>query len=1265
MKGLLPIALLLLVSASPAGAGVVRRYTEREGLPGNRATDVAQDSRGFIWTCNRNAVSRFDGRGFLSYSLPLGEEDYFFDNICPSPDGKMWVATTNKLLLFDPKSEQFTKFASICPDSDNLRDIRMMTYGPDGRLWMSSISGVFSWNEEKRELRRYSPEYSLACACDGRNVWIAAYKSLFSYDAQADSLVSRLNLDISGTDKITAVCPGSEDCLWIGTWDGCLFRYEISSGRISRMLSTNWPTALKTSRIHDIYENSPEELILATDSGLFLFDKAGGELSLWEKESEGDSYYKIFQDRENGIWIATYFHGLEYSSPRMRNLELYTETGAPGSLKGTAVSDFCEDGDGNVWVATENGGLSLFNPESQTFKDYSSVTYNNIHALLLDGRYLWMGTFSHGLERMDLRTGAIRRFRNSPSDGNSICDDHVYALCKSRDGNILVATLHGVCVYDQNSGIFREESQLGRNFYTDIMEDSDGTVWAASKSSGIWMKVAGGARWTHFFPESATSLPLQTDRVNKILEGSDGTIYAATDNAGILCYDKDGGAFRQLFTDEGLPAVSCYGVLQDGEGNLWISSNSGILKFHPEKGLLGQFSVEAGMQGSLFNLSSCHMTSDGKMWFGGVNGFNCFYPSDLSTQTAPAPPVITFIEYRDGGRGVRQALPSECPVLHWKNASLAVSFCATNYSAPSQTRFAWKMDGYNSTWTETSERSVSMFNIRPGKHVFQLRACNSDGVWSETMATLQVTVLRNPFLRWWAIALYVMAASLIVVETVRFRRKEKKFAQEKDTAQAKIDFFGDVAHEIKTPVTLIKAPLERVISSGNWSDADKVNLDIIQKNTDRLLELVRQLLDFRKVDKTGFEIRLEDTDPCLLARNMTARFQPVDGKIRIVCDTPEQEIRCRLDREAVTKMLSNLLMNALKYAGSLITVKLAVPGDGTLELSVADDGPGIPEESIKDVFKPFFQVNPKEDRGFGIGLSLVRLLAEKHQGKVSIGNVPGSGCKVTISLPFIDCDQALVVSDPLSAAERKDTMLVVEDTADMLQFLVTLFSKDWTVIGVRNGEEALETLEKEQVDFIISDLMMPGVDGIGLLKAVRSDKTMSALPFILLTAKDDSDTKIAGLEAGADAYIEKPFSPVQLVASVDGILAVRRHIREKYMSNPETGFDGIPEEDSQWLESIDEILLENLDSEDLGVNVLAARLSTGRTAFQRRLKALTGMTASEYVKVFRLKRAAAMIRDGRYRIGEIAYMVGFSDQSYFTKCFTNQFGVLPKDYAKK
>lgn len=1264
MRRLLSIALLSLIVAFPLSGGAIRHYTEREGLPGNRATDVTQDSRGFIWVCNRNAVSRFDGSTFLSYSLPLGEEDYFFDNICPSQDGKIWVATTNKLLLFDPGSEQFSKFASICPDSDGLRDIRMMSHGPDGRLWLSSISGIFAYSGETGELKRYSSGYSLACANDGDAIWVADYKSVFRYDDGADRLEEMFCLDISETDKITVIYPGTEGCLWVGTWDGCLFKYEKDSGRISGMLSTNWPAALKRSRIHDIYENSPRELILATDSGLFLFDKAGGDVSLWEKESEGDSYYKIFQDRENGIWIATYFNGLEYISPRMRNIGFYTETGVPGSLKGTAVSDFCEDEDGNVWVSTENGGLSLFDTGSQTFKDYSTLSYNNIHALLLDGRYLWMGTFSHGLERMDLRTGSIRRFRNSPSDGNSICDDHIYSLCKSRDGNILVATLHGICVYDKDTDSFRTEHQLGRNFYTDIMEASDGTVWAASKSSGIWMKTSGGARWTHFFPESSTSLPLQTDRVNKILEGNDGTIYAATDNAGILFYEKESGAFRQLFTDQGLPAVSCYGVLQDEVGNLWISSNSGILKFHPEKGLLGQFSVESGMQGSLFNLSSCYMTSDGKMWFGGVNGFNCFYPSDLNTPTASAPPVITFIDYRENGREVRRALPESCPVLHWKSASLTVSFCATNYPAPSQTKFQWRMDGYNSTWTETAGSSVSMFNIRPGKHLFQLRACNSDGVWSPMTAELQVVVLRNPFLRWWAVIIYIFAVGFITVWTVRTRLKEKKLAMERETVQAKIDFFGDVAHEIKTPVTLIKAPLEQVIDSGNWSDSDKVNLEIIRKNTDRLMELVRQLLDFRKVDKTGFEIRLDDADPCLLARSMTERFQPVDGRIRIVCETPEQGIKCRLDREAVTKMLSNLLMNALKYARSRIVVRVSLKTPDTLELSVVDDGPGIPEESIDDVFKPFFQVNPKEDKGFGIGLSLVRLLAEKHQGKVSIRNVPESGCSVTISLPFIACGNPTAVSDPLSTSERKETMLVVEDTADMMQFLVTLFSKDWTVIGARDGNEALEILEREQVDFIVSDLMMPGLDGLGLLKAVRSDSTMSALPFILLTAKDDSDTKITALEAGADAYIEKPFSPVQMLASVEGILSVRRRVMEKYKSNPETGFDGIREEDAEWLKAIDDVVTENLDSEDLGVNLLSMRLSTGRTAFQKRLKALTGMTASEYIKVFRLKKAAAMIRDGRYRIGEISYMVGFSDQSYFTKCFTNQFGVLPKDYAK-
>lgn len=1252
---------------APVEARVARRYTERDGLPGNRATDIAQDRLGIIWTCNRNALSRFDGRDFVNYSLPLGEEDSFFDNICPSEDGNIWVATTSHLLLFNPVSEQFTKFSSICPGSESLKDIRMMSYGTDRSLWMATTGGVFSWNEGRKELKRYFKSPSLALLKDIDTLWITDYRSIMKYDAGTDSMVDRVEVipEPFDTDKITTLHSDSDGFLWIGTWDGRILKYDRTSGSVSVELSTNWPSTLKASRIHDIQKNSEEELILATDSGLLLFDKKTGGLSLWDKNSSGDSYYRVFQDRDDGIWLATYFNGIEYIPPHARNLELYTDDGAPGSLKGSAVSDFCEDESGNVWISTENGGLNYFNTKTHSFTDYSSVSYNNIHALLLDDGQLWMGTFSHGLERMDLTGGSIKRFRHSPSDDTSLCDNHVYAICKDPSGDIYVATLHGVCRYEKKTGQFIREKQLGRNFCTDICITGDGTTWVSSKSSGIWMKASGGSRWTHFSPGLNNCMPLQTERVNKLTESADGSIFAATDNAGILYYDKDGGEFIQYFTNKGLPSVSCYGVIQDGSGVLWIASDGGILKYSTEKGLLGRFGIENGMQGNLFNMAAPRMTSDGKMWFGGVNGFNCFHPSDFDTPVVPSPPVITSVSYNTKNGEVRQSLPVDGPVLHWKSPSLSVSFCSTDFASMGQTRFAWRMEGHSKTWTETSEHTVSIYNIRPGKHIFEVTTCGWDGLWSDHTTELEITVQRNPLLSWWAITLYLAAIVATVSWIIHMRVREKNIALEKETIQAKIDFFGDVAHEIKTPVTLIKAPLEQVMVSGHWDESDKTNLEIIQKNTDRLTELIRQLLDFRKVDKTGFEIHLEEIDLNLLAKDMVARFQPVDGSIRIEFESSGTDLRCKLDREAVTKILSNLMMNALKFARTLVTIKTSRTENDKIVISVSDDGPGIPQGNIEDVFKPFYQVNPDGNKGFGIGLSLVKILAEKHQGSVSIRNNPQSGCSATVTLPYISCGSQPAISDPLDTTDKKDTMLIVEDTADMLQFLSGLFSKEWNVIGARNGIEAVDILEVEQVDFILSDLMMPGMDGLELLRSVRSNKTTSALPFVLLTAKDDSDTRIAGLEAGADAYIEKPFGPAQLVATVDGICSVRRRIKEKFTTEPETGFEGIRDEDAAWLGKIDEVILENLESDILNADILASRLSTGKAGFQKRLKALTGMSAGEYIKVFRLKKAASLLRDGKYRIGEISYMVGYSDQSYFTKCFIAQFGVLPKDYARK
>ena len=565
-----------------------------------------------------------------------------------------------------------------------------------------------------------------------------------------------------------------------------------------------------------------------------------------------------------------------------------------------------------------------------------------------------------------------------------------------------------------------------------------------------------------------------------------------------------------------------------------------------------------------------------------------------------------------------------------------------------------------------------------GRYTFRVRGCNNDGYWSNATRSLEISVQPHPFLSPVAKSVYFILIVLMIVGVVWgiLRRQNEK--KEKDLIQAKMAFFTQVAHEIKTPVTLIKSPLERIIETGKWDSAVTDNLNLMKRNVDRLLELIRQLLDFRKVDNEGFRLNCRETDISLLVEETVARFRNSTEKIAIRTDCPDAHVLFYADSEAFTKILSNLLANALKYARSTVVVALRILNDDrgrTLRLSVRDDGDGIPPRIQEKVFDLFYQKNPDSGKGFGIGLSLVKLLAEKHNGRVYVDRHTISGCELTVEIPDSgESARGGEISIPEPAEEPADNpeakpfhIMIVEDTPDLREFLVKNFEDIYDVLSAKNGAEALAILEKQACDLIISDALMPEMDGFDLLMKVRNDEMLCHIPFILLSVIDSVDSKIKGLEYGADVYIEKPFSLSYVKATVESLLENRKRAFRHFASRPNFQYekDDMGRNDREWLNRLTGIIRENLTCETLSVDLLVEKMALSRSSLQRKLKGLTGTSPNEYIQLVRLKAAAQLLRTGEYRISEVCYLTGFSSMSWFAKCFTKQFGMRPKDFIQQ
>ena len=626
----------------------------------------------------------------------------------------------------------------------------------------------------------------------------------------------------------------------------------------------------------------------------------------------------------------------------------------------------------------------------------------------------------------------------------------------------------------------------------------------------------------------------------------------------------------------------------------------------------------------------------------------------------------------------RHILPDGNLRIPCKTISFDIDFECLSYVAPGQNRYAWKLEGLNSDWVYTDQHSVSFMKLPAGRYTFRVRGCNNDGYWSNATRSLEISVQPHPFLSPVAKSVYFILIVLMIVGVVWgiLRRQNEK--KEKDLIQAKMAFFTQVAHEIKTPVTLIKSPLERIIETGKWDSAVTDNLNLMKRNVDRLLELIRQLLDFRKVDNEGFRLNCRETDISLLVEETVARFRNSTEKIAIRTDCPDAHVLFYADSEAFTKILSNLLANALKYARSTVVVALRILNDDrgrTLRLSVRNDGDGIPPRIQEKVFDLFYQKNPDSGKGFGIGLSLVKLLAEKHNGRVYVDRHTISGCELTVEIPDSgESARGGEISIPEPAEEPADNpeakpfhIMIVEDTPDLREFLVKNFEDIYDVLSAKNGAEALAILEKQACDLIISDALMPEMDGFDLLMKVRNDEMLCHIPFILLSVIDSVDSKIKGLEYGADVYIEKPFSLSYVKATVESLLENRKRAFRHFASRPNFQYekDDMGRNDREWLNRLTGIIRENLTCETLSVDLLVKKMALSRSSLQRKLKGLTGTSPNEYIQLVRLKAAAQLLRTGEYRISEVCYLTGFSSMSWFAKCFTKQFGMRPKDFIQQ
>ena len=1070
--------------------------------------------------------------------------------------------------------------------------------------------------------------------------------------------------------------------------------------------------------VRDIIRKSDNELFFGTESGLFVYYVQSRTIRHLSHEPfdpyslSDNAVYSMYKDREGGFWIGTYFGGLNYYPPQHTPFVRFYPHSKSNSIQGTRVREIQQDQYGGLWLGTEDNGLNYYNPAAKIFKNFmpsgpGTIAYHNVHGLLADGDRLWVGTFAHGVDIMDIKTGKVVRHYQKTESHNSLCDNNVFSIFKDDTGNIWLGTIYGLTLYEPRRERFTKVDFMGETFIYDIFQSYDGMLWFATFNQGLFRYNPRTKEWKVFKHDPDDPDSLVHNKIISIYEDSKKNLWFTSEGGGICKYHPDSETFTSYTTQDGLPNNVVYKILEDNKGRLWLTTNNGLSCYNPNTGAIKTYTMVNGLLGNQFNYKSGYKAPNGELYFGCLNGFIVFDPLSFTENEVVPPVVITgfrLFNRKNETEPIDSILTTSIHNrnevhLKYNQSSFTIDFASLSYVAPGKNDYAYILEGLENDWTQLTEgHSVTYSNVPPGKYVFRLKGSNNDGKWNDAVTNLAIRI-QPPFYKTApAFVIYLLVILFIVVQLIitykkrlewRNRRRLEWFENKKNEEiyNAKIDFFTNIVHEVRTPLSLIKAPVEYILTHETDMDETRENLKIVEKNANRLQDLSNQLLDFRKMEAKGFRLNYMQSDILLLINDIYIRFNPSakQKNLSFELQLPPETFFADIDREAFTKIISNLFTNAIKYAETKILLVLEQAGN-QFRIRVINDGNLIPEEIKEKIFEPFFRIGDDNDvqiqSGTGLGLPLARSLAELHGGKLYLDVLPERQYNVfVLQLPKNQHSSIAIKEEnteqesdylPAKSAESghlrsKPALLLVEDNRDMINFLYHRLKPVYTVYKALNGKIALECLQKEDIDIVITDILMPEMDGLQLCSHIKSNIDTSHIPVIMLTAKSDIKSRIESLDAGADAYVEKPFSMEHLLAQVTNILVNRNKIKQSFINSPLQNIGSIAttKADEIFLEKVTQVIHKNLTDVAFDVDHLAEALNMSRSSLQRKIKGVSELTPNDFIQLVRLKKANELLQEGSYRINEICFLVGFNSSSYFSKSFKKQFGMTPKDFVKK
>ncbi|WP_073002231.1 hybrid sensor histidine kinase/response regulator transcription factor [Mariniphaga anaerophila] len=1260
-------------------------------IKGSLVRVIKEDSQGNLLVgTEKGGLNIFD-RKKETFSQPLQHIPGFqyrelsVNDVLEDEDKRLWLATDFNVFVLDSANS----IAPIKPVNSEFsvegKFIRNLVFDRKNQLWIGSNDGLYMYSRESGRLTYYDLPFG---ENENREIW-------------------EIYLDDEGD-------------IWVGTYSSGLFIIEPETGNYTKV--DLLPAASRTETVRAISKGIFGEYWIGTRGGLFKYSKGFGVTGFFRhnlqepRSLSNNSVLSVFHDAKGETWIGTR-GGLNLLAKSKQVFHNFTAL--PGNsryLNSSIVYAIWIDDNDNIWLGTEDGGINIYNPRTKTYSyltadksQKNSLSKNCIKAFLDDGKgNLWVATYMGGIDVINLKTGAITNYQHNPDSKSSLSDNRVWDLCFDKSGRMWIATTRGIDRFDSATNSFIHYPQLSGNeqiFW--IKPDSKGNLWMGSINEIIIFNPEKNAT-TRYFEHSRT---MYEDRLSRI--------WIATLDKGIALYSLGSGPLKYYGEESGLANNQSLCIQEDDQNNLWVSTSNGLSKFDPDKKVFQNFTSKDGLGNNQFCYGAAYKTESGNLLFGSVSGFNMFNPDEIIAVDVDVPLVFTDLKVFNKSVPVgnskndilkKSISETDHLVLNFRQDVFTLEFAALNYVNSQSNLYAYKLEGFYDDWIGPSADRVATFtNLNPGDYTLRVKKVFHESEEDGPELQLGITILPPFWKTNWFIALIVILILTLVYVIVRFFTNREKIKSqliiERSNARKlheldmmKLNFFTNISHEIRTPLTLILGPLEKLLRKENIDGEVLENLTLMHRNTRNLNKLVNQLLDFRKLQTGNLKLDLADGDIVSFIRNVVDSFNDyaIEKEIKLTFSTLKDRLFVAFDPDKIEKILNNLLSNAFKFteAKGAVSVKLSLvfdsegddfsePGEEKqfIEISILDTGKGISNKNTEKIFMRFFQSDDSDkDAGAGIGLALVKELVHLHKGNIFVTSKPGKGTKFTVRIPYkaaIETGSTIKEkTQPEKAAASPDSqeekisekiMLIVEDNADVRQFIRSHFDAFFQVVEAVNGEDGWKAALETIPDVIISDIIMPKIDGYELCKRLKNDERTSHIPVLLLTAIHSKENEIRGLITGADDYITKPFDLTVLQAKVENMLSMRDVLKEKYAATmvlePTNVVLSSPNE--RFLQKVIDVVEENIADSDLHIEKFATKVGVSRMQLYRKLHALTNMTVKEFIRHIRLKRAVQLLEQEKLNVSEIAYAVGFKDLSHFRKCFKREFGMSATEYLSK